>query len=67
MEIDHFPPEILDGIAAATRIHLFARTNSVSSKKDLFSLNLCGFYYESVSFLFFALENLFGYIILYCI
>ena len=38
-----FLPEISDGIATAKKIHLFARTNSVSSKENLFSLNLCGF------------------------
>ena len=38
-----FLPEISDGIATANKIHLFARTNSVSSKENLFSLNLCGF------------------------
>ena len=60
-------PGILEGIATAKKIHLFAHTNSVSSKESLFGLNLCGFYYESLSSLFFAPENLFGYIILYCI
>ena len=67
VEIDHFPPEISDGIVTAKKIHLFAHTDSVSSKENLFSLNLCGFYYDSVSSLFLALENLFGYIIPYCI
>ena len=60
-------PGILEGIATAKKINLLAHTNSVSSKESLFGLNLCGFYYESLSSLFFAPENLFGYIILYCI
>ena len=49
VETDHFPPEISDGIATAKKVHLFVHTNSVSSNENLFSLNFCGFYYESVS------------------
>ena len=49
MEINHFPPQILVGIAIAKKINLFANRNVVSSKENLFSLNLGGLNYESVS------------------
>ena len=49
VEINHFPPQILVGIAIAKKINLFANRNVVSSKKNLFSLNLGGLNYESVS------------------
>lgn len=49
MEINHFPPQILVGIAIAKKIHLFANRNVVSNKENLFSPNLDGLNYESVS------------------
>ena len=43
VEIDHSLLEISDGIATSKKIYIFAHTNSVSSKENLFSFNLCGF------------------------
>ena len=49
VKINHFPPQILVGIAIAKKINLFANRNVVCSKENLFSLNLGGLNYESVS------------------
>ena len=49
VEINRFPLQLLEGIVYARKIYSFSHTNVMSSREDLFGINLGGVYYESIS------------------